>query len=674
MKRADAENARVIEKESTGAPSTRNKINKSGTKTAPSPRSRPLPRKRARDEEDSWSSTDSESEDDYPSPSNSPSISSQDEDDSDDDSDDGFTINIGTIPTRKSPPSRRPSARENELPLANTAPAAAAVAAPKTKLKINDGASSSRPIDVAVAAATTTAAKATTTTTKTRQRAAPTRNKAKKSSKVTKRANLPDGLLPPEVQLNTRHQYAPGEEPWRKLQQHLAIPVHDALDLSPSAVGIVLKCKQLYYRNYRAAEVSEAVRVSAIPATATVRPSRRPDRVTESLMKAEGGGAVNQGKCVGYVPGIQMSQRFYARAEMACMGVHLPPVAGIEIAGKDVTGLGIPLALSIVVAGCYEDDADDGIELIFTGEGGNNLLGDKKQIGSQREVRGNAALVGNIRLGVPVRVTRKNRDPYGKYGCVLIFDGLYDVVEYWKVKGKEGFDVIQFRLIRRPGQGGLPSETVKFGGISAPKKLVPLSRPGIVDVDISGGKESLPIAAVNTTDDNDLPPCTALERVPLLEDLKAVHRGITNEALYEPNFFFSFIYFSRFFILLAFFLFPHTERLYEPIHTHPPCNTSRNIITPTEYRTLLAQFSLLNSLTTPMPTSPSSTTAACPTSTTQNSHNSEKRCLWCTNAAPGQAVPWVETALKQPVSVTCSTVLNSSKQTTAAGGEYVLST
>jgi hypothetical protein len=31
-------------------------------------------------------------------------------------------------------------------------------------------------------------------------------------------------------------------------------------------------------------------------------------------------------------------------------------------------------------------------------------------------------------LGLPVRVVRKNPDPTAPYGCVLIFDGLYDVV------------------------------------------------------------------------------------------------------------------------------------------------------------------------------------------------------------------------------------------------------
>ena len=240
--------------------------------------------------------------------------------------------------------------------------------------------------------------------------------------------------------------------------------------------------------------------------------------------------AVHQTKRIGYVAGIRVNQRFYSRSELSCVGMHGPPVAGVEYIGKDKTGLGIPIAVSIVCAGWYEDDNDGGDELIFTGEGGNDLLGSRKQVEAQKLERGNAALVGNIRMGLPVRVTRKNKDSHGIYGCVLIFDGLYDVVEYWLEPGKEGHNIYRFRLVRRPQQGELLSQAVKFGGISAPKQLTPLARPGIVDLDIANGQENVPISAVNETDDNEVPPCTALEKIPE-ESVLGVHRGITNPAL-----------------------------------------------------------------------------------------------------------------------------------------------
>ena len=145
-------------------------------------------------------------------------------------------------------------------------------------------------------------------------------------------------------------------------------------------------------------------------------------------------------------------------------------------------------------------------------------------------------------------------------------------------------------------------QLVKYGGITAPKKLVPLARPGVVDEDISGeallpttplstlcvlpharlpppctaprpcrcsvscptpvqprhlctergharlhlragparitppcptvgGLEPLGIPAVNEAEDDELPPCTAVERVPAQSQLLGIHRGITDEAL-----------------------------------------------------------------------------------------------------------------------------------------------
>lgn len=62
------------------------------------------------------------------------------------------------------------------------------------------------------------------------------------------------------------------------------------------------------------------------------------------------------------------------------------------------------------------------------GQGGNDGLGNKKQMADQVLERGNLALCGNIQLGIPVRVFRKNVDKAALYGSQIIYDGLYDVV------------------------------------------------------------------------------------------------------------------------------------------------------------------------------------------------------------------------------------------------------
>ena len=82
----------------------------------------------------------------------------------------------------------------------------------------------------------------------------------------------------------------------------------------------------------------------------------------------------------------------------------------------------------------YEDDTDMGNTITYTGEGGNNLLGNRKQVEHQSLVRGNAALVENAKLGIPVRLIKKNVDKQCVSGVVFRYDGLWDVVDYFKVR------------------------------------------------------------------------------------------------------------------------------------------------------------------------------------------------------------------------------------------------
>lgn len=51
-----------------------------------------------------------------------------------------------------------------------------------------------------------------------------------------------------------------------------------------------------------------------------------------------------------------------------------------------------PVAVSIVLSGMYEDDLDNADEVVYTGQGGHNLTGDKRQVRDQELSRGNMAL------------------------------------------------------------------------------------------------------------------------------------------------------------------------------------------------------------------------------------------------------------------------------------------
>lgn len=48
--------------------------------------------------------------------------------------------------------------------------------------------------------------------------------------------------------------------------------------------------------------------------------------------------------------------------------------------------------MAIVISGMYEDDLDNAEDVVYTGQGGHNLTGNKRQMGDQKMERGNLAL------------------------------------------------------------------------------------------------------------------------------------------------------------------------------------------------------------------------------------------------------------------------------------------
>ncbi|KAL1676399.1 PUA-like domain-containing protein [Schizophyllum commune] len=113
-------------------------------------------------------------------------------------------------------------------------------------------------------------------------------------------------------------------------------------------------------------------------------------------------------------------------------GVHRHSQAGIV--GTPEKG-----AFSIVVSDKYEDDQDLGYTMC--------------QVEDQdMERRENAALKTSHEKGRPIRVIRSL-----KYGRGYRYDGLYRVMEAKEVKGKSGYKICQFVLVREGNQPPLPT-------------------------------------------------------------------------------------------------------------------------------------------------------------------------------------------------------------------------
>jgi predicted restriction endonuclease len=140
--------------------------------------------------------------------------------------------------------------------------------------------------------------------------------------------------------------------------------------------------------------------------------------------------------------GVRVGQCFNSRKELIEADLHRYTVHGID-------GNGNEGASAIVLSDGYEDDKDFGDYIIYTGHGGNDS-NTKKQIEHQSmESSGNKGLVVSQQKNLPVRVIRgfKHKSALSpqsgyKYG------GLYQVVDHWEERGKSGYLICRFKLVK----------------------------------------------------------------------------------------------------------------------------------------------------------------------------------------------------------------------------------
>lgn len=232
--------------------------------------------------------------------------------------------------------------------------------------------------------------------------------------------------------------------------------------------------------------------------------TKRIDLEASKIIKAKGK-EVNTGNVMlGEVPGVEVGDEFQYRVELALVGIHRLYQAGIDSMKHADTGMLI--AVSIVASGAYADEMDDPDVLVYSGQGGN-LVGKAKTPEDQKLERGNLALRNSISVKNPVRVVRgykeikpsESGDAKLKVATTYVYDGIYTVDNYWTEEGKHGKMVFMFELRRIPGQPDVFWKEVK----SSKKSTM---RHGVCVDDITGGKELLPICAINRIDSEKPPP------------------------------------------------------------------------------------------------------------------------------------------------------------------------
>ncbi|OVA13806.1 SET domain [Macleaya cordata] len=209
----------------------------------------------------------------------------------------------------------------------------------------------------------------------------------------------------------------------------------------------------------------------------------------------------NTKKRIGIVPGVEIGDVFFFRIEMCLVGLHAPIMAGIDYMGLKFDQEEETVAVSIVSSGGYEDDAEYGDVLIYSGQGGAANKREGKEAADQKLERGNLALERSLRRGNEVRVIRGVKDVGNPSAKVYIYDGLYRIHESWMEKGKAGCSVFKYKLMRIPGQ---PEAFVVWKSIQLWKDNT-VSRPGVILPDLTSGAEKLPVCLVNDVDDDKGP-------------------------------------------------------------------------------------------------------------------------------------------------------------------------
>ena len=134
---------------------------------------------------------------------------------------------------------------------------------------------------------------------------------------------------------------------------------------------------------------------------------------------------------------------FANRIDLSLSGLHRPRRAGIS--GTVRGG-----AESVVLAGVYEDDVDEGDRIRYVGHGGRDLK-TGRQIADQTLDRYNAALMRSYELGKPVRLIRGAtlRNEFAPETGYR-YEGLFRIESAERIRGKSGFWVWQFRMVQLP--------------------------------------------------------------------------------------------------------------------------------------------------------------------------------------------------------------------------------
>ncbi|KAK3228888.1 hypothetical protein Dsin_000769 [Dipteronia sinensis] len=220
----------------------------------------------------------------------------------------------------------------------------------------------------------------------------------------------------------------------------------------------------------------------------------------------------NLGKEFDLLPGIKVGHQFWSRSQMLLAGFREHWLGGTDDCMRksnrkleEFLGHTFSIAATMLLSGESEDSVDDLLEVVYTGQGGNDLVFNNRQVKDQDTHLGNLALKHNMDHNVPVSVIRRQDCAHSYTGKVYTYDGLYKVVKCWADKDVSEFTVFKYHLKRLQQRPKLSSKD-QVSTIRGKVSKVVYALPGLVCKDISNGQEDICIPATNVIDNPPVAP------------------------------------------------------------------------------------------------------------------------------------------------------------------------
>ncbi|GMH33559.1 hypothetical protein BSKO_01393 [Bryopsis sp. KO-2023] len=294
------------------------------------------------------------------------------------------------------------------------------------------------------------------------------------------------------------------------LLQDLAGSIHVDESLHETDVNKVKECQRAYYEEWVKHDEIEREKIKQNGRSVGSYGRIGINNAIRIAERAMEGRKINTDVNIGHVPGVPVNLQIQARGELNCLGLHRPNnrAACVDIVEySPEVGEPVPLALSVVVSRSKKVRPDEVDEMIFLGEGGEDVVKGEGGRTRIRKHRTDQGLVNCHRFGLPIRLIRQ----VSARGYVLkyryTYEGLWWVSEAWP----DTPGSMKFRLVRMskggPGEG----------------KVLLRPRERILCEDISFGQEPIKIPVVNGVDDA-MPPGLDLKLINGIDGSSPQHR------------------------------------------------------------------------------------------------------------------------------------------------------